>query len=81
MLTIWGIVLLTVGVLLGVFLPRLLPQISRGLLTTYVGSVLVVLGAGMQIYAAWGKLPPQCRTVLAMTCETPAPATSKSRRR
>jgi predicted permease len=81
MLTIWGIVLLTVGVLLGVFLPHLLPRIGKGLATIYLGTALVVLGAGLQIYAAWGKLPPQCRTVLAMNCETPTPVSSKSKRR
>jgi hypothetical protein len=81
MLTIWGIFLVAAGILVGTLVPRLPPKILSGKAfgAAYLGAALVVLGAGMQIYEAWWKLPPQCRSVLSMSCDTsPAP---KSKRR
>ncbi len=51
MLTIWGVALVAVGILVGVFLPRLLPRLfaGQGLLPNVVGIALVALGAGMQV--------------------------------
>lgn len=81
MLTIWGTVLIALGVLLGAFAPRLLPKAfsGKGLAPVYLGAALVLLGAGMQVYEAWWKLPPQCRSVLSLTCPAPTPAPSRRR--
>ena len=79
MLTVWGILLVAAGILIGILVPRLLPKIVSGLGPAYLWTVLVVLGAGMQIYEAWGKLPPQCRSLLSVSCDTSPPAKSKRR--
>jgi hypothetical protein len=83
MLTIWGVALVAVGILVGVFLPRLLPRLfaGQGLLPNVVGIALVALGAGMQVYDTWSRLPSHCQSVLSLSCPAQAPAAAKSKRR
>ena len=50
------------------------------MLPVYLGTALVLLGAGLQVYEAWWRLPPHCRSVLSLSCE-PAPPAAKSKRR
>ncbi len=81
MLTIWGVALVAVGILVGVFLPRLLPRLfaGQGLLPNVVGIALVALGAGMQVYDTWSRLPSHCQSLLTLSCPAQAPA-AKSKR-
>ena len=79
MLAIWGIVLLAAGVFVAVLAPRLLPRFGLGPASALLGAALVVLGAGLQIYDAWWRLPPQCRSVVSLSCEPAQPAKSKRR--
>ena len=83
MLTIWGVVLAALGILVGVFLPRLVPRLfsGQGVLPNAVGIALVGLGAGMQVYDAWSRLPTHCQSVLSLSCPAQAPPAAKSKRR
>ncbi|MGE5513808.1 MAG: hypothetical protein ACM31O_21480 [Bacteroidota bacterium] len=55
MLTIWGIVLAALGILVGALAPRLLPKATArtGAVPALLGAVLLLLGAGLQVYEAW----------------------------
>jgi hypothetical protein len=83
MLTIWGVVLAALGILVGVFLPRLVPRLfsGQGVLPNAVGIALVALGAGMQVYDVWSRLPTHCQSVLSLSCPAQAPTAAKSKRR
>jgi hypothetical protein len=80
MLTIWGIFLLAAGIFIAALGPRLLPKLGSGPASVYLGTALVLLGAGLQVYEAWWRLPPHCRSVLSLSCE-PLPPAAKSKRR
>lgn len=79
MLAIWGIVLLATGVFVAVLLPRLLLKPRLEPASAVLGAALVLLGAGLQVYEAWWRLPPHCRSVMSLSCEPAQQA--KSRRR
>jgi hypothetical protein len=79
MLTIWGIVLLAAGIFVAALGPRLLPKLGSGSASIYLGTALVLMGAGLQVYEAWWRLPPHCRSVLSLSCEPAPPAKSKRR--
>ena len=83
MLTIWGVVLAALGILVGVFLPRLVPRLfsGQGVLPNALGIALVGLGAGMQVYDAWSRLPTHCQSVLSLSWPAQAPTAAKSKRR
>lgn len=83
MLTIWGVVLAALGILVGVFLPRLLPRLfsGKGMLPNIAGVALVALGAGMQIYDAWSRLPTHCQSLMTLSCPAQAPSVAKAKRR
>lgn len=83
MLAIWGIVLVALGLVIGVFAPRLLPKFlsAKGLAFNALGIGLVAFGAGVQVYDAWWKLPPQCRSVLAVSCPAPVQTAAQGKRR
>jgi hypothetical protein len=57
MLTIWGVALVAVGILVGVFLPRLLPRLfaGQGLLPNVVG---IALGRARRGHAGLRHLVP-----------------------
>lgn len=75
MLTIVGLVVVAAGILAFLFSPR-------KLLGPYLGALLVVIGTGLQVYEAWGKLPAQCRSWAgAVSCIKPAPPDVKGKRR
>jgi hypothetical protein len=81
MLTIWGVVLAALGILLGVFLPRLVPRLfsGQGVLPNAVGIALVALGAGMQVYDTWTRLPSHCQSLMTLSCPAQPPAKAKRR--
>lgn len=71
MLTIAGLVVLAAGILAFMFS-------ARAGLGPYLGAVLVVLGTGLQVYEAWGKLPTPCRSLTgAVSCMMPASAAKR----
>jgi hypothetical protein len=54
---------------------------GQGVLPNAVGIALVALGAGMQVYDAWSRLPTHCQSVLSIHCPAQAPTAAKSKRR
>jgi hypothetical protein len=75
MLTIAGLVVVSAGILTFLFS-------ARAVLGSYLGALLVVLGTGLQVYEAWGKLPAQCRSWTgALSCMIPASPDVKGKRR
>lgn len=74
MLTIAGLILLAAGILSVLFL-------SRARWTTQIAGLLIVAGTGLQVYEAWAKLPPQCRSLSTATSCMFAQADAKPKRR